>query len=503
MVRARSGRFVQLENRRSYARVDPSTPSAIAPLGAALLALSEVTDPIRPMFKFTPAAEEDSREERPVPPWLLRIRALSEADVELHDSDLALVKPLGEGAFAAVTLHRLELDTAQPRAQQLLEAFPSGMVALKRMKRVSSEAGAGVISSMQAPSPAPAPDALELVLRTEAALLKMVPHANVVRSIGCVALLPVDGQGPPETVLVEEYLPGGTLRDQLRSARYTSAQAIDWLLDLSSGLQALHEAFVPIAHRDLKPENVMLAHDGVAKLVDLGLARLMRDPHLAREDDTPGTPPIAASAQAGSSGGDVGGEAGCGTGAGEGGHSGGEESKREANADGLADADSLADGVQLRAVALEPTLRSDHAAEYTTQTGSERYMAPECYAGPTYDHRVDCFSFAILAYELLACARAYDGLYLTSELIVKAVATRGLRPAMPAHWPAGIKALLERCWSEQAQARPEMREVYSELLTFRDAHDADELETLFKKRRRKPRASVCESIPTCCACIVA
>jgi hypothetical protein len=54
-------------------------------------------------------------------------------------------------------------------------------------------------------------------------------------------------------------------------------------------------------------------------------------------------------------------------------------------------------------------------------------MAPENVLGLSYDHRVDTFSFAVLAYELLACQRAYEKTFLSSEHIAHAVATLGLR----------------------------------------------------------------------------
>lgn len=57
------------------------------------------------------------------------------------------------------------------------------------------------------------------------------------------------------------------------------------------------------------------------------------------------------------------------------------------------------------------------APDVTGMTGSMRYMAPEVYGSENYTHKVDVFSFGILAYELLSRTRAYAENLLTMEQV--------------------------------------------------------------------------------------
>ena len=97
------------------------------------------------------------------------------------------------------------------------------------------------------------------------------PNAVVVHD------LRVSSEGP--VYLVLEYVDGVSLRTELRRRRrFDPLDALAILEQIAGALDAAHRAGV--VHRDLKPENVMLTTaDGtlVAKVVDLGLARLVEE----------------------------------------------------------------------------------------------------------------------------------------------------------------------------------------------------------------------------------
>ena len=74
--------------------------------------------------------------------------------------------------------------------------------------------------------------------------------------------------------LVSELLEGQTLRQKLESGRLPVRRAIEYALGIAQGLAAAHEK--GIVHRDLKPENVFVTRDERVKVLDFGLAKLMR-----------------------------------------------------------------------------------------------------------------------------------------------------------------------------------------------------------------------------------
>jgi serine/threonine protein kinase len=74
--------------------------------------------------------------------------------------------------------------------------------------------------------------------------------------------------------LVSELLEGGTLREQLVRGPMPLRKAVDYGVQIARGLAAAHEK--GIAHRDLKPENLFVIKDGRVKILDFGLAKLLR-----------------------------------------------------------------------------------------------------------------------------------------------------------------------------------------------------------------------------------
>jgi len=71
---------------------------------------------------------------------------------------------------------------------------------------------------------------------------------------------------------VTELLEGESLSDRLRSGPLNPAKALNVAIQIADGLAAAHAG--GIIHRDIKPENIFLTHDGRAKILDFGIARI-------------------------------------------------------------------------------------------------------------------------------------------------------------------------------------------------------------------------------------
>ncbi|XP_028077409.1 probable LRR receptor-like serine/threonine-protein kinase At1g06840 isoform X3 [Camellia sinensis] len=112
---------------------------------------------------------------------------------------------------------------------------------------------------------------------TEIKLLSRLHHRNLVSLIGYC-----DEEG--EQMLVYEFMPNGTLRDQLSGklkAPMSFAMRLKIALAAAKGILYLHmEANPPIFHRDIKASNILLDSKFTAKVADFGLSRLAPIPDI-------------------------------------------------------------------------------------------------------------------------------------------------------------------------------------------------------------------------------
>jgi serine/threonine protein kinase/Tfp pilus assembly protein PilF len=155
--------------------------------------------------------------------------------------------------------------------------------------------------------------------------------------------------------IATEFIEGLTLRKILADGKMPVIAALDVAIQVASALSAAHEA--GIIHRDIKPENVMLRRDGIVKVLDFGLAKLVE----------------------------------TGVGSGEWGMGGGKSG-----------AESVGSGV-------ENTAHSPLHTDPGTVMGTATYMAPEQARGWRVDARADIFSLGVVLYEMVAGRAPFDG----------------------------------------------------------------------------------------------
>src|SRR5262245_7072519 len=109
-------------------------------------------------------------------------------------------------------------------------------------------------------------DRLKSVYR-EARVLASLNHPNIASIYGIEEDDGVCG-------LVLELVEGDNLSGRMATKRIPVREALDFARQIATGLQAAHEK--GIIHRDLKPSNIKITPDGIVKIVDFGVAKLLR-----------------------------------------------------------------------------------------------------------------------------------------------------------------------------------------------------------------------------------
>jgi serine/threonine protein kinase/Tol biopolymer transport system component len=197
-----------------------------------------------------------------------------------------------------------------------------------------------------------------------------------------------------------EYVEGRTLDGVIGRRGLPLPEALGLAVQIADGLGKAHGA--GIIHRDLKPSNIMVTGDGLVKILDFGLAKLV-------ETAAPGGGEGAKPGEAGP---------------GEGGPPG-----------------------------ATMTLPQTPATEEGLILGTVAYMSPEQAAGKPVDARSDIFSFGSVLYEMLTGERAFDGETKASTLA--AVIAMDPKPPSAARGalPREVERVVMRCLRKDTQRR--------------------------------------------------
>jgi serine/threonine protein kinase/tetratricopeptide (TPR) repeat protein len=116
----------------------------------------------------------------------------------------------------------------------------------------------------------------------ELKLARRITHRNVCRFYDL-------GRSGTTTFLTMEYVEGEDLRRLMRKVGvFGAGQMVRVARQLCEGLAEAHR--LGIVHRDLKPQNVMVDEDGTAKIMDFGIARLVRGKAITGAGVIIGTP---------------------------------------------------------------------------------------------------------------------------------------------------------------------------------------------------------------------
>ena len=103
---------------------------------------------------------------------------------------------------------------------------------------------------------------------TEALILADLHHPNLVR-VTDYFKTPDEGQ-----FLVMDFVEGEDLQSRIdRNGPLQEEQAVVWINQVCDALVYIHSQTPPIIHRDIKPANIRITPDGIAILVDFGIAK--------------------------------------------------------------------------------------------------------------------------------------------------------------------------------------------------------------------------------------
>jgi len=115
--------------------------------------------------------------------------------------------------------------------------------------------------------------------QVEARAVSALNHTNIITIFDV-------GQSEGIRFIATEYIDGRDLRELITGPDLKLHEVIDLMVHLLSGLDAAHAA--GIVHRDVKPENIMVRNDGVVKILDFGVAKLLE--RNASDEPSPAAP---------------------------------------------------------------------------------------------------------------------------------------------------------------------------------------------------------------------
>jgi serine/threonine protein kinase len=219
--------------------------------------------------------------------------------------------------------------------------------------------------------------------RQEALLAAAFNHPNI-------ATVHDVGEKEDVTFIVMELVRGESLRHLVREEPLDIGRAIDIATGIAAGLAKAHREGV--LHRDLKPDNVVLTDDGVPKILDFGLGKL------------------------------------------------------------IGDADPQ-DGGTLTEAPTATVQTSPYLTRAGQVIGTLAYMSPEQVQGRPVDARTDVFSFGVLLYETLSGKRPFAG---ESNLDTATAILRddpAPLDELRRDVPSGLQAILARCLEKEPEKR--------------------------------------------------
>jgi eukaryotic-like serine/threonine-protein kinase len=176
---------------------------------------------------------------------------------------------------------------------ELYGIIASGGMATVHLGRLVGRAGFGKTVAIKRLHPHLAKEQEFVTMLTdEARVTGRIGHPNIVPTLDIVA-------ASGELFLVMEYVPGLTLAQLLKNAALDRELvplpvACAIMAGVLRGLDAAHEARdessrpLEVVHRDVSPQNILVGADGIARLLDFGIAKAVGRLHTTRDGQLKG-----------------------------------------------------------------------------------------------------------------------------------------------------------------------------------------------------------------------
>lgn len=184
-------------------------------------------------------------------------------------------------------------EAAQHGQYELLGELATGGMATVYLGRERLRGGAARLVAVKSMKPELAADEGFLAMfLDEATLTAKIKHPNVVPTLDVVS---ADGR----LLIVMEYVEGLPLAKLLeltwrRQSYVPPAVSIGVMSDVLRGLHAAHELVdergrpLNVVHRDVSPQNVLIGTDGVARILDFGIAKAATQQHVTAHGEIKG-----------------------------------------------------------------------------------------------------------------------------------------------------------------------------------------------------------------------
>jgi serine/threonine-protein kinase len=172
------------------------------------------------------------------------------------------------------------------------EIASGGMASVHFARLFDAAGGAKTVAVKRAHPHLARENDFALMFLDEARLASRIHHPNVVPTIDVL-------QTPNDLALVMDYVHGESLFRLVRAARERGAGvpraiAASILVGALHGLHAAHDAVdergapLNLVHRDVSPHNILVGVDGIARIVDFGIAKAAGRLHSTRDSSVKG-----------------------------------------------------------------------------------------------------------------------------------------------------------------------------------------------------------------------